>query len=144
MKTFVITAVAMAAGTAIAGIYGDTPDAKHAWAVHDWNRPKPSKVEPAAQPGQPPSDAIVLFDGTKDSLDKNWQNGKGGPTGWKYSDEGFFYCDPKGRNGGEIRMMLAGFDDISIAALTIPSLTTIHQPCAKIATGLKHKSKRGK
>ena len=30
-------------------------------------------------------------------------------------------------------MMLAGFDDISIASLTIPSLTTIHQPCAKIA-----------
>lgn len=30
-------------------------------------------------------------------------------------------------------VMLAGFDDISIASLTIPSLTTIHQPCAKIA-----------
>ena len=30
-------------------------------------------------------------------------------------------------------MLLAGFDDISVAALTIPSLTTIHQPCAKIA-----------
>ena len=21
------------------GVYGDVPDAKHAWAVHDWNRP---------------------------------------------------------------------------------------------------------
>ena len=30
-------------------------------------------------------------------------------------------------------MPLAGFDDISIASLTIPSLTTIHQPCEKIA-----------
>ena len=30
-------------------------------------------------------------------------------------------------------MLLAGFDDISIASLTMPSLTTIHQPCAKIA-----------
>ena len=30
-------------------------------------------------------------------------------------------------------MLLAGFDDISIASLTIPSLTTIHQPCTKIA-----------
>ena len=46
--------------------------------MHDWNRPKPSKVEPAAQIGQPPSDAIVLFDGTKESLDKNWQTG-----GWR-------------------------------------------------------------
>ncbi len=27
-----------------AAIYGDLPDAKHAWAVHDWNRPKPSRV----------------------------------------------------------------------------------------------------
>ena len=25
-----------------AGLYGDTPDATHAWAVHDWNRPKPT------------------------------------------------------------------------------------------------------
>ena len=103
MKALVITAVAMTAGVAMAGVYGDTPDAKHAWAVHDWNRPKPSKVEPAAQLGQPPSDAIVLFDGTKESLDKNWQNGKGGPTGWKYSDEGYFYPVPIWKNGGEIR-----------------------------------------
>ena len=103
MKTLVMTAMTMAAGAALAGIYGDTPDAKHAWAVHDWNRPKPSKVEPAAQIGQPPSDAIVLFDGTKESLDKNWQNGKGEPTEWKYSNEGYFYTVPEWKNGGEIR-----------------------------------------
>ena len=35
----------MASATLLAGLYGDTPDAKHAWAVHDWNRPKPAKVE---------------------------------------------------------------------------------------------------
>lgn len=103
MKKMLMTALAMSAGASFAGIYGDTPDAKHAWAVHDWNRPKPSKVEPAAQIGQPPSDAIVLFDGTKESLDKNWQNGKGEPTGWKYSDEGYFYSAPGWKNGGEIR-----------------------------------------
>ena len=44
--------VSMAAVTASVfggqGVYGDVPDAKHAWAVHDWNRPKPTKVEPAA------------------------------------------------------------------------------------------------
>jgi hypothetical protein len=33
------------------------------WHVHDSRRPHPRTVTPAAQPGQPPSDAIVLFDG---------------------------------------------------------------------------------
>ena len=47
----------------IFGLYGDTPDAKHAWAVHDFNRPSPKQVE--TPPGKPPSDAIVLFDGTQ-------------------------------------------------------------------------------
>lgn len=64
----------LAAGNVFAGLYGDTPDAKHAWAVHDWNRPKPHKVMPAEQQGNPPSDAVVLFDGTKDSLEKNWSD----------------------------------------------------------------------
>jgi hypothetical protein len=27
-----------------AALYGDTPDAKHAWSVHDRNRPNPVKV----------------------------------------------------------------------------------------------------
>ena len=47
-----------------AALYGDTPDAKHAWSVHDLNRPNPVKVEPAATCGGAPSDAVVLFDGT--------------------------------------------------------------------------------
>ena len=74
----------MAAGAAVmvvyavrAGLYGDTPDARHAWAVHDRNRPNPPKV--TAEPGQPPSDAIILFDGT--SLE-NWESTKGEPTKW--------------------------------------------------------------
>ena len=33
------------------------------YAVHDRNRPRPPVVTPAAQFGQPPSDAIILFDG---------------------------------------------------------------------------------
>jgi len=33
------------------------------WHVHDPARPHPKTVTPGAQPGQPPSDAIVLFDG---------------------------------------------------------------------------------
>jgi hypothetical protein len=65
----------------MAGLYGDTPDALHAWAVHDMNRPVPKKI--TAEPGQPPSDAIVLFDGT--SLD-NWESTKGEPTKWRLVD----------------------------------------------------------
>lgn len=45
--------------------YSDTPllpDGK--WRVHDIDRPKPPVVTPGAKPGDPPSDAIVLFDGT--------------------------------------------------------------------------------
>jgi len=75
-------AAGLAASTLFAGLYGDTPDAKHAWAVHDMNRPNPAKI--TAEPGQPPSDAVVLFDGT--SLD-NWTSTKPGePTKWKLVD----------------------------------------------------------
>ena len=34
------------------------------WRIHDANRPQPPVVKPPARPGGPPSDAIVLFDGT--------------------------------------------------------------------------------
>ena len=85
MKTaFLTTSFLTAPVLAFAGLYGDTPDAKHAWAVHDWNRPKPVKVEVAAN--GVPSDAIVLFDGTKESFEKNWQSEKGGSPTWKCED----------------------------------------------------------
>ena len=66
--------------------YDDTPllpDAK--WKVHDGNRPQPKLVTPGTfsteeTPGTPPSDAIVLFDGTDLS---QWQKVGGGDTGWK-------------------------------------------------------------
>lgn len=87
---------------ASAGIYGDTPDAKHAWAVHDWNRPKPHRVTPGADLGRPPSDAIVLFDGSRASFEKNWRDANGGVSQWKLSDEGYFYTVPGWKNGGGI------------------------------------------
>ena len=102
-KMMIAGAATLVAGSVLAGLYGDTPDAKHAWAVHDWNRPKPHKVTPADRPGNPPSDAIVLFDGTKASLERNWCDAKGEPTQWKFSDEGYFYCAPDWKNGGDIR-----------------------------------------
>lgn len=73
-KLMIIGVVTMGAVAAQAGVYGDVPDAKHAWAVHDRNRPNPVKV--TANPGEVPSDAKLLFDGTVDSFTRNWQHKK--------------------------------------------------------------------
>jgi hypothetical protein len=83
--------------------YGDPPNTTHPWAVHDQNRPQPKRVEPGtfstpAQPGQPPSDAIVLFDGTTESLAKWEADTKAGdpstPTKWVVHD-GALECVPR-------------------------------------------------
>jgi len=69
--------------------YGDPPDEHHPWAVHDGNRPQPKEVTPGtfsseAQPGKPPSDAVVLFNGKDLS---NWQSEKkDGPAKWLAQD----------------------------------------------------------
>ncbi|MBL9211035.1 MAG: DUF1080 domain-containing protein [Opitutaceae bacterium] len=86
----------------VPAFYGDPPDATHPWGVHDRNRPQPKRVEPgtystADKPGKPPSDAIVLFDGTAASLAK-WESdpkeGPAGPTKWIVND-GALECVPK-------------------------------------------------
>lgn len=58
------------------------------WAIHDMNRPQPRVVDPGTastpdEPGRPPSDAIVLFDGKDLS---RWRADKGGPAGWKVAN----------------------------------------------------------
>ena len=77
--------------------YGDAPDEHHPWAVHDQNRPQPKLVTPGTfssqeQPGKPPSDAIVLFDGG--DLSK-WEadQGEGVPTKWVVKN-GAMECVP--------------------------------------------------
>lgn len=68
--------------------YSDTPVLPgQKWKVHDIDRPRPKVVTPGTQPGQPPSDAVVLFDG-KD-LSRWVTVGKGGarvPATWKVRD----------------------------------------------------------
>jgi hypothetical protein len=89
MKTLVRLPLALAACSAAAlsagaALYGDPPDERHAWAVHDMNRPRPAVVTPGAAPGQPPSDAVILLDGK--SLDA-WESDKdGSPCAWKFGD----------------------------------------------------------
>jgi hypothetical protein len=59
--------------------YSDTPAIPNSkWKVHDSTRPYPAVVASAPY-GEPPSDAIVLFDGT--SLDA-WQSGDGAVPAW--------------------------------------------------------------
>ena len=99
-KTILPAAIFCVAVPAWAGVYGDTPDSKHAWSVHDKVRPNPVKIE--AEPGLPPSDAKVLFDGTKESFEKNWCDKDGKPSLWKLGDDGDFYCVPGWKNGGAI------------------------------------------
>ena len=62
--------------------YDDTPFLPGSkYRVHDSNRPQPRVVTPGERLGDPPSDAIILFDGTDLS---NWVSSRdGGPARWK-------------------------------------------------------------
>jgi hypothetical protein len=58
------------------------------WKVHDWQRPRPPITDPGTastqeQPGKPPSDATVLFDGKDLS---NWVSLDGNPPKWVVRD----------------------------------------------------------
>ncbi|MCC7499571.1 MAG: DUF1080 domain-containing protein [Bryobacterales bacterium] len=77
--------------------YTDTPVLPgQKWRVHDIDRPRPRMVTPGAKPGDPPSDAIVLFNGRDLS---HWMCKKKGalvPPAWKLGD-GWVEC--VGRSG---------------------------------------------
>ena len=89
----------MAQGNAPVG-YDDTPVLPGSkWRVHDAQRPQPKIVTPGTastpeQPGLPPSDANVLFDGT--DLSK-WVSREGGDAQWKVQD-GYAEVVPKTGN----------------------------------------------
>jgi hypothetical protein len=78
--------------------YKDTPKLPgQPWLVHDIDRPRPKQITPGDLPFQPPSDAIILFDG-KD-LSKWEQIGRGPNRGkmvaptWKV-ENGYFEWTP--------------------------------------------------
>jgi hypothetical protein len=66
--------------------YVDTETGR--WMVHDEARPAPTVITPGVcgssqAPAKPPSDAVVLFDGTSMS---NWSDEKGNPSKWVVRD----------------------------------------------------------
>ncbi len=83
MKTktaiLILCAVLLATSPCFAKLYGDPPDAMHPWQIHDENREDtPKVVTPGENLGDPPADAVILFDGTDLS---NWQSDKKGEDG---------------------------------------------------------------
>lgn len=71
------------------------------YAVHDRTRKNPPVITPSEQLGQPPSDAIVLFDGSRDTLDLQWvsERRSGGNVPWTI-ENGYMEVS---RKGGGIR-----------------------------------------
>ena len=67
----------------VSGVVGFA--AKEKYAVHDVNRPHPPVVVSKSY-GQPPSDAIVLFDGSDLS---EWKSDKGGLAQWTIVEEAY-------------------------------------------------------
>lgn len=82
--------------------YTDTPLLPYGkWRVHDPDRPQPRVVTPGTcstqeTPGRPPSDAIVLFDGT--DLSK-WRTQDGKPSVWKVENGAMIVSSGGNTNG---------------------------------------------
>lgn len=71
--------------------------------------PEVTVVTPGNTPQDAPSDAIVLFDGTAESLMKNWTNMKNEAPGWKVSDN----CVTVVKGTGNIKTKM-DFEDVQL------------------------------
>ena len=79
----ILCTLSLIATHSLAALYGDPPDKRHAWQVHDTRRETPAIVAPGAQPGDAPADAVVLFDGSDLSQWEANKPEKGVPTKWR-------------------------------------------------------------
>lgn len=70
---------------------GQEKGQSYRWGVHDLNRPQPPVVVPGDKPGQPPSNAVVLFDGDDTEM---LQMHDGSPVKWKM-ENGYLEAVPK-------------------------------------------------
>jgi hypothetical protein len=114
MKTpttrLLLTALALTSSAALAADdkpspigYSDTPIIPGTqWKVHDIDRPRPEAVKPGDKLGDPPADAIIIFNGTSsDALQGKKKDEKGKETGE------MVHCPWKIENG---EMLIAGGD----------------------------------
>ena len=100
---FVVTAVTVILALMSVSSYSRqaSPGVVKQWVQHDRNAPQPPVITPGEastqdQPGKPPSDAIILFNG-KDLA--GWESVKGGPAQWKVG-KGYFETVP---HAGDIK-----------------------------------------
>lgn len=98
MKRFIVCLVLV---VLVLGVSSYAAKEMAKYAVHDKGRPNPPVINPPEQVGQPPSDAIVLFDGNKETLDSEWVSERkgGGNVPWTI-ENGYMEVSPK---GGSIR-----------------------------------------
>lgn len=88
--------------------FRDTPKLPDGqWRVHDADRPQPDVVTPGTAPGAPPSDAVILFDGTSLAA---WQ-----PTGvaWPIAD-GALTVPPRSGDKESTLVSRQSFGDVQL------------------------------
>ncbi len=92
-----VACISSAVFVLVLGTAGARAQSPYDWPVHDLERPRPKIVSPGTfstqdSPGMPPSDAIVLFDGTDLSAFKSAKDGGAAP--WKV-ENGYVEVVPK-------------------------------------------------